>query len=162
MKYVKLYKSPKGTPNNIIAGVFCVDHLENIEWNIQDAGPVEPGTQQAYFYQITGSYYGSSLDKDFELSISTLTEGDNVTLYPEEADRTKVMNFLVDSIVRACQSTYTTPGTSVVSCYPPFDVGASLVIDVNPFAPTEVMEEPGPGFGNEGMVPVQECPPFCE
>tara|TARA_R100001163_G_scaffold52433_1_gene39801 strand:+ start:825 stop:1301 length:477 start_codon:yes stop_codon:yes gene_type:complete len=156
MKYVKLYKFPKTTPNNSISGVFCADKLENIEWYKQDLTSTEGGND--YFYQISGSYYGSSLDKDFELNITNLFDEGISALYPEEADRVKIMNFFVNSIVEGCQRTLTTPGNTVVDVYPPFPINTSLVIDSDPFASSNVAENPGEGFekGGEAFGPGAE------
>lgn len=153
MRYVKLYKAPKGTPDNSIAGVFCADRLENIEWYKRDWTETE--SSDDYFYQITGSYYGSDLDKDFELNITNLFDVNMVELYPDDEARTKVMNFLVNSIVEGCQKTLTTPGNTVISVYPPWNINVSLIIDINPMAPGYEKEVPGEGFyeGGEAMMP---------
>ena len=78
-----------------------------------------------------------------------------VELYPDEETRTKVMNFLVNSIVEGCQKTLTTPGTTVISVYPPWNINTGLVIDVSPLAPTYEKEVPGEGFekGGEAFMP---------
>jgi hypothetical protein len=153
MRYVKLYKAPKGTPDNSISGVFCADRLENIEWYKRDLTATE--STDDYFYQITGSYYGSSLDKDFELNITNLFDVNMVEIYNDEETRTKVMNFLVNSIVEGCQQTLTTPGSTVISVYPPFNINVSLIIDSDPFASASIPEAPGEGFekGGEAFGP---------
>ncbi len=157
MRYVKLYKAPKGTPNNSIAGVFCADRLENIEWYKRDWTETLPTDD--HYYQISGSYYGSNLDKDFELNITNLFDVNMLELYPDDEARTKVMNFLVNSIVEGCQKTLTTPGTTVISVYPPWNINTGLVIDTNPFAPAYEKEYVSPGFDEKGEAYMPGIPP---
>ena len=158
MRYVKLYKAPKGTPDNSIAGVFCADRLENIEWYKRDWTATEPTDD--YYYQIAGSYYGSSLDKDFELSLTNLFDPSMLALYPDDEARTRVMNFFVNSIVQGCQKTLTNPGATVVSVYPPWNINVSLIIDRDPFAAPAEKESVGDGFEKEGeaIMPGMEIP----
>lgn len=156
MNYVKIYRRPKGSLDNQIIGIVNAKLLEVIQWVLR------PGTPQPNFtvdrYEIHGSYYGSSSDVDFVLTMGTLisTEeggpppGSPAAEFDTPEKRAKIMNIVVNGITQACRASFTTPGSTVVNYYPPFDVGNDFVIDSNPFAPALIVEDPGEEFEEKG------------
>ena len=64
---------------------------------------------------------------------------------------------MVDGITKACQSTFTNPGSTVVNYYPPFDVGSNFVIETNPFSPAEEVLPPGEEYLEKGGM-IEEPP----
>ena len=98
-------------------------------------------------------YYGSTADVDFSLNIPALTTvsaGGPSETFDTEGKKAKIMNIMVDGITRACQSTFTNPGSTVVNWYPPFDIGSNFVIESNPFQPAEQVAGPGEEFLEKG------------
>lgn len=167
MNYVKIYRRPKSSLDNQIIGTVNAKLLEIIQWVLR------PGTPQPDFtvdrYEIHGSYYGSSSDVDFVLTMGTLisTEelgpppGSPAAEFDTPGKRAKIMNIIVDGITKACQSSFVNPGSTVVNWYPPFDIGNDFVIDADPFAPALEVGAPGEEFTEEsGLMPGEEYPPI--
>lgn len=152
MNYVKIYNLPKSSQASAIIGVINAKLLENISWYLRPA-ITEAGDNE---YQIHGMYYGSTADVDFSLNIPALSSPSPEDLsapssvFNTDAKRAKIMNIMVDGITKACQATYVTPGSTVLSWYPPFDIGTDFVIESNPFQPAAEVNPPGEEFTEKG------------
>jgi hypothetical protein len=151
MNYVKIYQYTKKNQSNNIIGVVNAKLVENINWYIRPA-EAEAGSTE---YQIHGMYYGSTADVDFSLNIPALTTvsaGGPSETFDTEGKKAKIMNIMVDGITKACQSTFTSPGSTIVNWYPPFDIGSDFVIESNPFQPAQQVGGPGEEFLDPGGV----------
>ena len=149
MNYVKIYQYTKNSQSNNIIGVVNAKLVENINWYIRPAEVEAGGTE----YQIHGMYYGSTADVDFSLNIPALTTvsaGGPSETSDTEGKKAKIMNIMVNGITKACQSTFTNPGSTVVNWYPPFDIGSDFVIESNPFQPASQIEGPGEEYLEKG------------
>lgn len=164
MNYVKIYRQPKNSVTNQIIGIVNAKLLESIQWVLRPGAVGEPVPDR---YELHGSYYGSSADVDFVLTMNTListqeggpSPGSPAAEFDTEGKRAKIMNIIVNGITKACQATYTSPGSTVISYYPPFDVGVDFVIESNPFAPADELLPPGEEYlEKEGLFPVEVEP----
>lgn len=142
MNYVKIYNNTQSFPEQFIIGIINAKLVESIEWYRRPAS-TEAGEQE---YQIHGSYYGSSADVDFSLNLPMI-----MTTYDTDEERAKIMNIICDGMTKACQSTYTSPGQTVVNYYPPLNIGNDFVIETNPFQPAQQIGEASEGF-EKGMI----------
>ena len=142
MNYVKIYNNTRNFPEQFIIGIINAKLIESIEWYRRPAS-TEAGEQE---YQIHGSYYGSSADIDFSLNLPMI-----MTTYATDEERARVMNIICDGMTKACQSTYTSPGQTVVNYYPPLNIGNDFVIETNPFQPAQEIGDPSEGF-EKGML----------
>jgi hypothetical protein len=152
MNYVKIYNLPKSSQNKAVIGIINAKLIENISWYLRPATTEAGGNE----YQIHGMYYGSTADVDFSLNIPALSipspEDPSApsAVFDTDAKRAKIMNIMVDGITKACQSTFTTPGTTVVNWYAPFSIGTDFVIESNPFQPAAEVNPPGEEFTEKG------------
>lgn len=137
MNYVKIYNTTRKAPEKFIIGIINAKLIESIDWYRRPAS-TEAGEQE---YQIHGSYYGSSADIDFSLNLPMI-----MSSYNTDEERAKIMNIICDGMTKACMSTYTTPGQTVVDYYPPINIGTDFVIETNPFQAAQQVGELPPGF----------------
>ncbi len=164
VSYIKIYKFPRGSVGQSFLGTINGSRLESIEWGKRTLD----ATTTTY---ITGCYSESVADHDFDIQITALdTPGTGMDLaYPTPESKAKLMDNILDEIVKLSRSQNLPTVSNVAEYYPPnnVDLGAMELL-WNPFESgesegpgEEMLEGPGgeiPGGGGEGPPPGEGIP----